>query len=728
MVRRFAACENYRVQAAYIMCSTSPYRSKQHIIQDIEAIAHEPGFLYSLAFLCYRDLFVDPEEAASRNWHESLAHQELGFLNGLLVKRTLRPEHPSEDTAEHQVSKIDALFQELHDAYKPPPIESSKSRTTAAATSLNRPSRAPSSYGVGDFFAEGIFYDGSGAYDFQYLDLAAKRYERDTQWIVQHRGFSIEAACEIARQLKRLIEARLQGLTPPQSFADLCDQRLSVFSFEPREITGLPTATIDAFLETFSLEPGTVNQDFNIYGDYNAFDACPVIRLGDGRYLLFVYFLLAQSIYESPFYWMSADLTYRDTAFANRGKATTSIAYEMMVRVFGTGCVFQDVRVMRNKREAVTDIDILAFVGNKAVVIQAKSKKLTQLARRGSEDRLRADFKAAIQDGYNQAIACRRALLDRLHTFLDTAGNELRLEESLDDAYLVCLTSDNYPGLSLQTAHFLARKAGSPAPIAISLFDLEVLTFYLKDPVDFVYYQRQRAATADYYITNNEVVLLAYHLSQRLWRSPDYDIETVDPSWAQLIDAHFPAARGQYALTNPLMKLFNSWKNDGFRALLDQLKESRVAGFTDAVFMLNEMSSELADELVVLIETIKLKTVQDGKRHSVSLAIGEGKEQGVSFVCMPAAEMLFQDVLALGTLKKYQLRANEWLSLGSISGSTKMIDVATFTKKPWEPDPKLDALSRRLKPRPLMRGGKKVGRNAPCPCGSHLKFKHCCGQ
>ena len=181
----------------------------------------------------------------------------------------------------------------------------------------------------------------------------------------------------------------------------------------------------------------------------------------------------------------------------NRGKATTSIAYEMMVQVFGTTRVFQDVRVMRNKGQAVTDIDILTFVGNKAVVIQAKSKKLTQLARRGSEKGLRADFKAAIQDAYDQGIACRRALLDHRHTFVDNAGNQLRLEESLDDVYLVCLTSDNYPSLSRQTAHLLNRTPDNPPPIALSLLDLDILSFYLNDPFDFVHYERQRAVTGD---------------------------------------------------------------------------------------------------------------------------------------------------------------------------------------------------------------------------------------
>nr|WP_256922440.1 SEC-C metal-binding domain-containing protein [Pseudomonas savastanoi] len=29
---------------------------------------------------------------------------------------------------------------------------------------------------------------------------------------------------------------------------------------------------------------------------------------------------------------------------------------------------------------------------------------------------------------------------------------------------------------------------------------------------------------------------------------------------------------------------------------------------------------------------------------------------------------------------------------------------------------------------PLRREGPKIGRNAPCPCSSGRKFKHCCGS
>ena len=35
---------------------------------------------------------------------------------------------------------------------------------------------------------------------------------------------------------------------------------------------------------------------------------------------------------------------------------------------------------------------------------------------------------------------------------------------------------------------------------------------------------------------------------------------------------------------------------------------------------------------------------------------------------------------------------------------------------------------RKAKKSPVKRDGKKIGRNDPCPCGSGLKYKKCCGR
>ena len=61
---------------------------------------------------------------------------------------------------------------------------------------------------------------------------------------------------------------------------------------------------------------------------------------------------------------------------------------------------------------------------------------------------------------------------------------------------------------------------------------------------------------------------------------------------------------------------------------------------------------------------------------------------------------------------------------------------STFEKHGWkyriglEPDKPEDVSDLILllnPPKPII-GGKKVGRNEPCPCGSGKKFKTCCGR
>jgi len=205
--------------------TSQPNRSKKQIIQDIEEIARQPGFIHILVLLCRGDLFLKPGEAADKDWRESLSYQELGFLAGLMIKYPLQNAYPDEEDLDNQIEAIDRLFQELHDAYTAPMIESFKPSHAAGPQPQQSPPSQNPPYGAGDYFAEGIFYDGSGAYDFQYLDLAAKRYKEDDQWIVKHRGFSIPTACTIARQLKSLIEGRMRSLTWPQSYEEACDQQ-----------------------------------------------------------------------------------------------------------------------------------------------------------------------------------------------------------------------------------------------------------------------------------------------------------------------------------------------------------------------------------------------------------------------------------------------------------------------------------------------------------------------
>ena len=127
--------------------------------------------------------------------------------------------------------------------------------------------------------------------------------------------------------------------------------------------------------------PNTENKTLSAPGQYNVIASNPIIILREGLYFIPVLFNFAQSIYESPFYWMIKDAAYKEQSLINRGQATVNIARDLLANVFGDVNVAEQVVIEKQRGQAVTDIDILAVTGNKVVVVQIKSKKLTSMAR-----------------------------------------------------------------------------------------------------------------------------------------------------------------------------------------------------------------------------------------------------------------------------------------------------------------------------------------------------------
>ena len=167
--------------------------------------------------------------------------------------------------------------------------------------------------------------------------------------------------------------------------------------------------------------------------------------LDRGQFFIPVGFNLTKAIYESPFYWMIQDKAYRDRASEHRGEATEAIAEKLLIQVFGEGRVYRNIAVLRGK-DRITDIDVLAIAGDRAIIVQAKSKRLTELSKMGNNNQLRIDFTEAIQKAYDQGLACRKALLTKENRLVDSNGNTIVLPESIKDAHIICLTLDSRRG------------------------------------------------------------------------------------------------------------------------------------------------------------------------------------------------------------------------------------------------------------------------------------------
>jgi hypothetical protein len=705
--------------------SDSSVRTKGEICADLESLVQETGFLYSLLVMLRHDLFFDPREAADVDWRSRLSYQEFTFLAGLLVKRPLDLTHPTEDEMQNQIRRTYMLFEELHEAHGGLIMERmADALERAQREGLSFEATTQALFGAGEVMTEPIFYSGSGAYDFQYWTLAPRRYELDQEWLRTNRGLDMDVAASITRSIKSLLSPFLDE--PPNSFDAACDAALEMFCISPDEIDDHDPEEVLAYFSAFSLKPGTANESLTEPGQYNRVDSHPLIALDDGRFFVPVHFNLARSLYESPYYWMLADSGYRNDASSNRGESTEALTAEMLSRVFGESNVFRGVELRRGST-VVGEIDVLASVGRKGLIVQCKSKRLTELARRGDTEQLETDFADAVQAAYEQGVSCRELLRDSTVTAFKEDGEAIRID--FDDAFIACVVSDHYPSLTHQVHAYLQRDANQPYPIALSIFDLEIVCYYLSDPFEFMYYVRQRIDLAEYYRADEEMSLLAYHLKMKLFRVPGPDMVSVTSDMAQLIDANYPAARGERPKTQASSRLFHEWKNEQYDRLVEDLKRSGDPHFVDAVFMLFDFSGDSMDALVEGMLSAKETSQADGKEHSLA-TLAEETNAGISFVTRPDDPNALADKTFLyAQLKKYQTRATEWLGLGSIATGERLADVVVYNRETWKPDPELEKRVEQL-----LGGGtakrltKKIGRNEPCYCGSGLKFKRCHGR
>ena len=133
---------------------------------------------------------------------------------------------------------------------------------------------------------------------------------------------------------------------------------------------------------------------------------------------------------------------------------------------------------------------------------------------------------------------------------------------------------------------------------------------------------------------------------------------------------------------------------------------------------------------------IARQTRQDGLYHDFTLVFGDGGS-GLTVHCgnLPnaaAAERLRHNCEP----RKYRQRAGSWFGL-VVRADDGLPKFGVNLRFPWKQDDALDEATKGMSlaesPSRAARAFKpgafkprKIGRNAPCPCGSGKKFKKCC--
>ena len=696
--------------------------SQTNVIARLQELTRSPGFIYAFARAAAENQFVKLEEPQAND--EWLTERELTLTAGLFAKSPISiPCIPSENTLEVQLQQLYSLHNDLHDAVMRPMQERAMSRIKA--TNSGNETRIP--FNASEM-AEPIFYSGSGAYAFQYLEFAREKYCYDSSWLLDNVGLSIDVMIKAAERLVMLRQVRFKDFWRATSHEDRCQLALEIFSFTRDDLDLLTEREFDSFTETFAVTPGQIENILTTVGDHNELEFKPIIELGKGHFFLPIIFDLAKSIYESPFYWIIEDQSYKEQAASHRGKVTEEIAARLLKAVFQDR-VYRNVEIRKGK-DVVNEIDVLAIAGNRALVVQAKSKRLTLLSRQGDDAQMKKDFIQAVQEAYEQGLDSRRLLLNGQHDYLDKESNPIKLPNQLQDVYVICLTLDHFPAVSPMTRLFLEKEATDPNPVAMSIFDLDVLMGYLVSPLDFIHYIYQRSKWSGSIYGSCEVSFLAWYLNRGLSLTQEVSGVVLPESMAGLIDADYPQKKGKNEFLRQLLgidfsnagdvSLGSRFQNSELRQFISLLERSSDPEATDAAFMLLDLSQDIASYFSERIVEAMHECNQTRSICGCGIVLPDGT--GISFVWVPDSVFSLESVLHHHAIAyKYKHKSNRWLGLGGMLDSR---DIAvTFSRKPWYADADLDELARTS----LLPDGHgwKPSRNASCWCGSGLKYRDC---
>lgn len=711
-------------------------RSEDEVFRELQALASEPGYIHVIAALCFRNNAIgftnklNANDLAKVYSHDRLIWTEISTLIGLLVKNDLNFTIPQPKQMQIMLDRSDQLLLELHMAMLAPSSE------IISNAILQEESTNP--FTRGDVLREAIFYCGDSAYDFQFRDFTISKYVADDDWLKTNKGFSISEVVTVAHSISKMLQNAIFPTFDNLLNKDIREWTLlPVYTFTTDQVidsTRLNAQVVANILDAFSLPVAERNKSFNSVSDFNYVNACPILRISANEYILFQSYSLFEAIYESPFYWMNQDKKYIATAEKNRGVFTEHFCADRLRTIFGERRVYENVILTRGKK-IIAEIDILVLFGNRAVIVQAKSKRLTIESRKGNDNQLKNDFKLAIQDSYKQGLSCAKVIQEKDIVVLDKESKVIEINQPLKEVYIFCVLSEHYPALSFQAQQLLNVEQTEQIkfPFVMDIFLLDTMIEMLPSPLYFISYINRRTEYNNKVLAGHELTVLSYHLKRNLWIEPEFGMFILEDDICADLDIAMMVRRNGLSGKATPDGILTRIKDTKVGEIVKKIENADNSSLVDLGFFLLSLSEDTIFELNKGIKAIVARALTDFSHHDVTIGVNNG-ETGITIHCnYEPIETAMESLSNHCERRKYFQKAQTWFGL-CLEPRTGTIRFGINLDMPWKQSDEMDNVVANLpkgqkkinlltsvKPRK-----KKAGRNDPCPCGSGRKYKKCC--
>ncbi|QLB20011.1 prepilin peptidase [Mannheimia granulomatis] len=717
------------------MNSLNNIRDEKIIFKDLEKLCKQPGYAHVIAYFCYRDNTIQSaqnnvtrEEMLGQYEPNRLLRTEISLLIGLMCKEKISLEIPIPPKFEALINKTEELLKELH-----------LSITYADRNKLNSLEKLKSFLKSGKMLREVIFYGGESAYSFQYRDFSKIKYSYDNNWFLENKRYSVDQLHQVIIALEKIAPEKLSNTIQSLQFKHpYLWTILDGYTFSIKEIsinTGIDKEIVEDIIKSFSLSNYEDMSLFNSFGAFNSTNAYPILLLENGKFILFQHYSLTEAVYETPFFWFNKDKNYQNIAMEHRGQFTEDFSYERLKSVFGNNNVFKNVEIQDTNSNKLGEIDVLVTFGNRAIILQAKAKKLTILARQGNDDALQDDFQKAIQLSYDQAVECGIFLLDSKTRLILPTGNKLKINRDFAEIYPFSVVSDHYPALATQARNFLNQTVHNiikPA-FVIDIFALDVICEMLCTPLYFLSYIHRRAMYTDKFLANHELTILSYHLKQNLYLQDNFTLMHLGDDLGVDLDLAMESRRNGLSNQYDVDGILTKYKGTFFEKLIKDIERNSDSNLIDLGLELLMVNEDTVKTLNESFDIIHRKSIIDRKEHNLVLTFDENHSIGLIIHCTNSPnDIAIQSLDNHCEIRKYKYKADRWFGIAVDIDKADLRFGINKTYK-WEQSDEMDKIcgifpfSRKAISSSHISGYKnKIGRNDMCPCGSGKKYKKCC--
>ncbi|MBB1376900.1 SEC-C domain-containing protein [Pseudoalteromonas sp. SR43-2] len=718
--------------------SIKDIRNEAEIFTDLSELSASPGFVHAIAYLCFRDNTfsynldkgVESEDVLQQFSMERLVRTEISALIGLAFKHGIDFKIPEQQELQYYANKAEQLLHEYHIAMMPSPENFFKD----GQVQLKIMGEMISS---GEMLREAIFYGGESAFQFQYRDLCLKKYKKDSDFFLIHKGYTLQQAYDVIYCLEGLQNKHLNCNMKEMITKDPSDWTfLPAFTFTYEEVVKAcrhDLSIVKNILDSFTASG--LNETYASIDSFNTTNAYPIIKINEEEFLLLQYYSLVEAFYETPFFWFLENSNYKSTALKNRGDFTEEFAYERLIRVFGKGNVHKNINIYGADGNIAGEVDVLVTYADRAIVLQAKSKKLTLQARQGNKSNLESDFEKAVQAAYGQAYSCAEFMLEPdKYTFKHEDGTQLKRIVKYKEIYIICLVSDHYPALFTQSKQFLKTQESESivSPYVMDVFFLDTLTEMLDRPFHFLSYINRRATYDKQVHASFELTVLSYHLRKNLWIEDDLSYMYLgDDICADLDLAMMVRRRGIPGNDTPV-GILTEYEGTPIDRLIKQIEQEENANIIDFAFLLLSLSGDVIRDINKAIDRITELSCRDGKTHDLTMFFDKSDCGFTIHTNGYPKEVALNSLSDHCEKRKYTTKASKWhgICIQPNDGSFRFGVTLDFE---WQYSAKMGEIVRHLpKPQKSIDFNAKnkrrnnIGRNELCPCNSGKKYKKCC--